>query len=345
MEASSCEKLFDKINKKTDIYESVVLVESGSGDFSFSKGYRGKEVNTPIVAASITKMFTAACILKLMEQGIISLDDKISKFYEVSDIEGLHTYKKKDFTGEITLSDLLFQTSGLADFYEEGKNCIKKQIIKKDIFLSFKQKLDLTKELPAHFAPHSKKRAHYADINYDLLGDIIEKVTNKPLTEVFRTFIFTPLEMAHTYLPTSKEEYIPEIYVKNQKIHRPQFVICSGASGGVISTTRDLMIFMKAYFSGKFIDKKRLEQMGENRKLQLTMTPIRYAGGYMQISVEQMAILGKGMGSLIGHSGSTGSFAFYLPSKDLYFSGDFNQVANPVLPIRFVMQMAMRASK
>lgn len=101
MKASSYEKLFDKINKKTDIYESVLLVESGNGDFSFSKGYGGKEVDTPIVAASITKMFTAVCILKLMDQGIISLDDKLSKFYEVSDIEGLHTYKKKDFTGEI----------------------------------------------------------------------------------------------------------------------------------------------------------------------------------------------------------------------------------------------------
>lgn len=345
MEASRCEKLFDKINKKTNIYESVVLVESGSGDFSFSKGYRGKEVNTPIAAASITKMFTAACILKLVAQGIISLEDKLSKFYEASDIEGLHSYKGKDFTGEITLSDLLFQTSGLADFYEEGKNCIKKQMIKEDIFLSFKQKLDLTKEIPAHFVPHSKKRAHYADINYDLLGDIIEKVTNKPLAEVFRTFIFNPLEMAHTYLPTSKEEYIPEVYVKNQKIHRPQFVICSGASGGAITTTRDLMTFMKVYFSGEFIDKKRLEQVRTNRKLQLAMTPIQYAGGYMQISLEGMTILGKGMGSLIGHSGSTGSFAFYLPSKDLYFVGDFNQVASPALPIRFVMQMAMIASK
>jgi len=49
-----------------------------------------------------------------------------------------------------------------------------------------------------------------------------------------------------------------------------------------------------------------------------------------------------GKGELIGHSGSTGSFAFYYPEKDLYFVGDFNQMANPGLPIKLVMKLAMK---
>jgi hypothetical protein len=44
---------------------------------------------------------------------------------------------------------------------------------------------------------------------------------------------------------------------------------------------------------------------------------------------------------LIGHSGSTGSFAFYYPYKDLFFVGDVNQMSNPALPIRLVIKLAM----
>ena len=50
-----------------------------------------------------------------------------------------------------------------------------------------------------------------------------------------------------------------------------------------------------------------------------------------------------GQGDLTGHSGSTGSFAFYYPDKELFFVGDFNQMKYPALPIRFVMQLAMFA--
>ncbi len=50
-----------------------------------------------------------------------------------------------------------------------------------------------------------------------------------------------------------------------------------------------------------------------------------------------------GKGELIGHSGSTGSFAFYYPIKDLYIVGDLNQMANAALPIRLSIQTALAA--
>jgi len=48
-----------------------------------------------------------------------------------------------------------------------------------------------------------------------------------------------------------------------------------------------------------------------------------------------------GKGELLGHSGSSGSFAFYYPEKNLYIVGDLNQLDNPALPIRLVMRLAM----
>ncbi len=52
-----------------------------------------------------------------------------------------------------------------------------------------------------------------------------------------------------------------------------------------------------------------------------------------------------GKGELLGHSGSTGSFAFYYPHKDLFFVGDTNQMAKPGLPIRLVIKLAMSVKK
>lgn len=51
----------------------------------------------------------------------------------------------------------------------------------------------------------------------------------------------------------------------------------------------------------------------------------------------------QGKGNLIGHTGSTGSFAMYYPEKDLYIVGDMNQMANPSLAIRLLMRLALDA--
>ena len=71
------------------------------------------------------------------------------------------------------------------------------------------------------------------------------------------------------------------------------------------------------------------------------MSPIHYGAGYMKISLDGFVTLFMGKGELLGHSGSTGSFAFYYPASDLLFVGDVNQMAKPELPVRLVMQLAM----
>ena len=61
----------------------------------------------------------------------------------------------------------------------------------------------------------------------------------------------------------------------------------------------------------------------------------------MQIPLEGIVSLFMGEGELIGHTGSTGSFAFYYPIKDLFFVGDINQIAYAALPTRLSMKLAM----
>lgn len=342
LKVKSYEDLFDKYIRTKKIFESVVLIKNGTGETMFSKAYGEKTIDSPIVAASITKMVTAACIFTLIQQGYITLNDSLLDFYEPAYLRGLHVYKGKDYSCELKISDLLYQTSGLADIYEEGKDNIKRQAIISDTFISFEKNIALTKEKEAHFPPNYKANAHYADINYNILGDIIEKITKQPLEKVFDKYIFSKINMTETYLPVSEKEYIPMVYYGDKQLYRPQFIMCSKASGGCITTTRDLMIFIQAFFRGELFDKKMLDSK-QYRKLQLSMCPIYYGSGYMRVKMGGVSTSFLGQGDLIGHSGSTGSFAFYYPNKELFFVGDFNQMKYPTLPIRFVMQLAMFA--
>lgn len=234
MKAKSYDKLFDQYVHKKGIYESVVLIEKGTGETIFSKAYGGKDIDSPIIAASITKMFTAACIFILVQQGYITLHDNLLDFYEPAFLKGLHFYKGKDYSYDLKISDLFCQTSGLADIYEEGKNSIKKQAVISDTYITFDKNIALTKEKEAYFPPDCKNKAHYADINYNILGDIIEKVTNCSLEKVFEKYIFSKMNMAKTYLPVSEKEYIPMVYYGNKQLYRPQFIMCSKASGVVL---------------------------------------------------------------------------------------------------------------
>ena len=341
LKVKSYEDLFDKYIRTKKIFESVVLINNGTGETMFSKAYGEKTIDSPIVAASITKMFTAACIFTLIQQGYnITLNDSLLDFYEPAYLRGLHVYKGKDYSCKLKISDLLYQTGGLADIYEEGKDNIKRQAIISDTFITFEKNIALTKEREAHFPPNYKANAHYADINYNILGDIIEKVTKCSLESVFEQYIFSKINMSEIYLPVSEKEYIPMVYYGDKQLYRPQFIMCSKASGGCITTTRDLMIFIQAFFRGELFDKKMLDSK-QYRKLQLSMCPIYYGSGYMRVKMGGVSTSFLGQGDLIGHSGSTGSFAFYYPNKELFFVGDFNQMKYPTLPIRFVMQLAM----
>lgn len=335
------EKIFDKFTSSKYIHESVIYIENTTGDFSFHKGYKGKEIDSPMITASITKLFTTTCILILLEQEKLSLDDKLSNYLDNSLLKGLHIFKGKDYSFDLSIFDLLFQTSGLPDIYEEGKESFKKKTIAEDFFIKMEDVIPIIKKMTPHFAPQSCNKAYYADINFDLLGIIIEKICGISLAEVYKQYIFTPLNMNRTYLSVKETNNIPGIFYKDQILYRPKVISSCGASGGCISTCKDLIIFLKSFFGGKLFKKDIFQKLSIYHKLQASMGPIYYGGGYMAIPLHTLNTLYLGKGELIGHSGSTGSFAFYYPVKDLFFVGDVNQMSNPALPIRLIMQLAM----
>lgn len=334
-------KIFEKVTKNKLIHESVLLIENSSGDFSYHLEYGGKQTDTPILTASITKLFTSTCIFILREQEKLSLDDKIAKYFEEDTLRGLHIYKGKEYSKDLTLSHLLFHTSGLPDAIEEGSNKAKKRANNKDRQISFEETISKTKHLKPHFEPDTRKRAHYANVNFDILGKIIEIVTDLTLEDVYKQLIFDPLGLKNTYLPIDEDDFVPNVYYKDTSFYLPKTVRSISASGGCISTACELMIFIKAFFGGRLFNKAIFHELEVNNKLQITMSPIHYGAGYMKIPLGGLVTLFMGKGELLGHSGSTGSFAFYHPVSDLFFVGDVNQMANPALPVRLAMRLAM----
>jgi len=335
------QKRFDAAVASKKINEAVLFVENSSGDFSKSYGHGGRTIDSPMVLASVTKLFTTACVLKLVEDGRLSLDDKISIYFDDKILKGLHVYKNIEYSYDLTISNLLFQTSGLPDYFGNSK-LVNDAIQNKDTYITFEQYIEETKKFAPRFAPNTGK-AYYADINFDLLGKIIEKVADLPLEDVFRQSIFAPLGMDNTYLPVKSSDFVPCVYRGAEKLFRPLFIASCRASGGCVSTARDMMVFNKAFWNGRLFGSAVFDSLSNYKKLQVDMSPIAYSGGYMRITLSGLNTAFLATGELLGHSGSTGSFVFYYPEKDLYFVGDFSQLESPNLPIKFVMMLAMVA--
>lgn len=323
------EKAFNSTVKNKNIYEAVLYVEDKNGDFSESFGYGGRDTDTPMWTASVGKLFTTACVLMFCEKEIISLDDKLSVYFNEEQLRGLHIYKGHEYSFDITVYDLLFQTSGLP----AGSGMLSDE----DEYFSFDQILSDIKTLTPVFPPNSEKKAYYANVNFWMLGEILEKVTGMPLADVYKQMIFIPLEMNNTFLASDENDSIPHFYNGSEKLNRPKRIITSGAAGGFVSTPKDLMIFSKAFWEGRLFDKTFFEKISVYRKLKPYPAIVYYGGGFMRIP------LFPGKGEIIGHSGITGSFSFYYPQMNLYFTGDFAQLEKPSAPFLLLLHLVMIA--
>lgn len=332
-------KVFRSTVGSKHIHEAVLMVGTACEGFSAAYSYGGKGPDTPMVAASVGKLFTTACILILQEQGKLSLQDRAAAYFDETTFKGLHVYKGMDYSFQLTLGDLLFQTSGLPDYFEEGAST-RNRVLREDYQLPFGEKVALTKSLRPHFAPRSQGRSYYSDLNFDLLGEIVEQIAGLPLDQAYHTMIFGPLGMERTMLPAHTEYDVPGIYYKDLLLKRPQAVMSYRGSGGCISTARDLLVFIRAFFEGRLFAGGLPGVPDGYRKLQMAMGPLYYGGGYMQLPMRSVYTLYRGKEELLGHSGTTGSFAFYYPHAGVYFTGDLNQMARPSYPIQLIMKLA-----
>ncbi len=212
-----------------------ILLEKSYGLKDFSKKVLN-DSNTIFQIGSVTKQFTAAVILKLQEEGKLSVQDKLSKYFP--------EFKYAD---EITLENLLTHTSGIYNYtndIDDNDSAIVCNPIKKQLVLDmvFKKGLD--------FKPGTK--FSYDNSGYYLLGLIIEKVTGKSYEQNVRDIIFTPLQMTHS-LFDFKDSKDTNIAIGYKILNDSQHLIAQRwdstvtyAAGAIFSTTGDMYKWIKA---------------------------------------------------------------------------------------------------
>jgi D-alanyl-D-alanine carboxypeptidase len=345
----------EQVGKGKSVRNCVLSVTKGDGSYSWAgaagianeDGQVPMTKDTPIYIASVTKLYTATAVMKLYEEGALSLDDPMSKYLPPDLIRGIHVYKGKDYSNEITIKQLLSNTSGIADYYTEkgkdGKSAF--EILAADPNSSWTVDGAIARtrdELQPHFAPGTG--AFYSDANFLLLGKIIENVAQKPLQTVYEDYIFQPLGCTHTWLVNLSQPQVAssapaDIFYNGRAITKMRLNGADWADGGIISTAEDMIIFLKALNEGKIVNQDTVELMHDWHKLEF---PIQYGYGTMHFQLPPLMSKLSGLTPLWGHSGSTGSFLYYSDDLNLYMAGSLDNVGpnyKPFMLMRGVMKL------
>jgi D-alanyl-D-alanine carboxypeptidase len=349
----------DLVEKDKPVRNCVLSVTRGDGSFSWSgaagiaqqDGQVPMTKDTPIYIASITKLYTATIIMRLYEKGVLSLDDPMSKYLPKRLIQGIHVYKGKDYSHEITIKQLLSHTSGIADYYTEkpkgGKSLFDLLMEKPQRSWTVDETIERARnDLEPNFRPGTD--ASYSDTNFQLLGKIIETITGKPLHTVYEESIFRPLNLKHTWLIGRSEPKLAssaapaDVFYKNINITNTRSNGAYWADGGIVSTADEMIIFLKALNEGRIIREGTLKLMHHWHKLQF---PLQYGYGTMCFKLPRFISKVMKVPPLWGHSGSTGSFLYYSEDLNLYMAGSIDQVESKSKPFRLMLRVmkAMRS--
>ncbi|MEX2654041.1 MAG: serine hydrolase domain-containing protein [Acidimicrobiia bacterium] len=306
--------------------------------------------------ASVTKLFTAAVTMKLVEDGRLRLDDRMVDILASETTSGLHVREGVDRTDEITVEHLLGHTSGLADYYEGappgGRSAQARLLAGEDAPMPFDEVLRTVRAMESHFAPQpinaATRRAKYADTNYQLLGAILEQVTGQDLAELFDGRIFQPLGLdatsSYPHPPQRGGSAEPDasVWAKDVVLNPAGALTFQKADGGIVSTVADQLRFMQALVSGDlFDDPGTFRHMGEHTNR--IFFPVEYGLGVMRYAPARWMSPLFPIPAIVGHTGSTATWAFHCPDLDIVLAGAFD-VAQPPLPFRFLPHMLRAAA-
>jgi CubicO group peptidase (beta-lactamase class C family) len=300
---------FDSIMKKefkaNEPGASVIVVKKGQVIYKKGFGIADMELNVPVNAdmnfriGSITKQFTAVCILQLAEQGKLSLQDDIKKY--------IPDYTIKE---PITIEHLLTHTSGIKSYTNVDSfwKSMRTDMTPRAI-------IALTEKDTLEFKPGAKW--NYNNTGYVMLGYIIEKVSGKTYEEYVQQNIFKPLGMSNSYY--GSDTRIIKNRAKGYKSNDKDFLnsdyismTLPHAAGSLLSTVEDLWRWNKALYSYKLIKKEWVDK---------AITPYTLSDG-------KPTTYGYGLGvskvqgsKSIEHGGGIPGFltmGMYLPAEDIF---------------------------
>ncbi|MCU0456390.1 MAG: beta-lactamase family protein [Bacteroidales bacterium] len=230
-----------------------------SGKASLHDGVDMKPCNKTRVGSTI-KMFTAAIVFKLQEEGKLDLDDRIADHLGGETIDRIRNADKA------TIRQLLHHSSGIYNYIQN----LKFQTASLNDLVREWHAEDLLKyayNQQPYFGP--SEDVFYSNTNYILLGLLIEKIEGKPLYQVFDEGIIEPLGLAGTQF--AGKDPVPDDIVRGyidlySNLNVIESTYYSGwdyycADGGLISNAYDMNEFFRALMGGQIISSSSLGEM------------------------------------------------------------------------------------
>lgn len=335
--AQKLQALIDKESRKANTHGVLLGVQSADRQVNFQGAAGVATPDSPYFIASVTKMFTATVIMQLVDEGRLDLDAPITDYLPGELLAGIHVYEGVDYSHQFKVYQLIHQTSGLADYFEGRLAEDFKQ--NHDRAYTVPDVLAIARQGSPTAAPDSGK-SHYSDTNYQLLGAIIEANTEQGLADVFQARIFDRLGLTDTYLFDCNQPRLVTplpLYFGYNRLSLPLALTSERGAGGVVSTLADNLTFLRAYFDGYLFAQTHFERMYQWNAL---FFPMQYGYGLMRFKLPRWMTLFRDTPEFIGHSGSSGSFAFFAPRQKLYIAGTFNQFDKPSRPFNFMLKVA-----
>lgn len=241
----------------------VAVFKDGKPLVVKSYGSANLELKVPVnddsvfLIGSVTKQFTAAALLQLRDEGKLSMDDRLAKYYP--------DYPR---AADITIRQMLHHTSGLHN-YTDDPSFIDQAALKRstDDWVKSFAKMPKSQD----FEPGAQW--NYSNTAYFLLGGIVEKVEGKPLAAVLKARFFDPLGLSHTALD-DEGDIVPGRVAGYDASGPGQFrnaalismTIPAGA-GAMRSSASDLARWNAALFGGKVLKPASLAEMTAPGKL------------------------------------------------------------------------------
>lgn len=218
-----------------------ILFEDYHGIMNFETGEPITE-HTPFHLASISKTFTGMTILKLWEEGRISLEDSLQKFFPALPYHN------------ITIKMLLSHRSGLPNYlYFMDSVWNKKQKATNNDVVNF-----MIEHKPKINLPPGKAY-NYSNTNFLLLASIIEKITHESYPQYMKDSVFIPLGLKDTYVFSAKDtlNYIPTLSVT--KPFPMDHLDCTYGDKNIYSTVRDIFKWDSVLYTNTFLRKSTLQ--------------------------------------------------------------------------------------
>jgi len=284
---------------------AILVHQNGETLLKKSYGYASLELSVPMPSdgifdiGSVTKQFTAAAILKLVESKKLSLDDDFTDYME------FNTRGRK-----ITINNLLNHTSGIPSYTEipEFWNLSIQEHPRDTLVCIIEQKDFL-------FEPN--EALIYNNSAYFFLGLIIEKVTGKSYEEFLQQEFFKPLGMNNTSYCSNKKVVNNKVYgyeYTPNELEQKSYLNYTWpySAGSLCSTTEDLLTWMIALHTGKVLTEPMYLSMISPEKLN-NGNNVSYAKGLVNFSNYGHKEIAHG-GGINGFLSDTR----YFPEDDLY---------------------------